>query len=404
MTMWLNHPHAPPKWIACMRGAVTDADRQMFAGRIADALRDAGENVDPVVVVPQIVAEAKEAAEVGDGLKSKRLAEFLRENVTVEYVVDDVLVRGYLYTLTGLTGAGKTAVAVGLALTVAEGRNYGKHESQGGAVVYVAGENPADVRPRFTVAVQQMGLQPERVNVHILDRSFILADRVDELVAIVDNLKAVLVVVDTDQAVSLAAGAEENDNTERMVHAKRLRELTRARSRPAVLDLCHPRSRATKDDLIPRGGSAFLNEIDGNLCLWRDGDTVELFSDPNKYRGAPVALTFRKLLVESDAVKDTKGRRIPVPYFRLVDDDEADRARKQDWTDENRLLWAMHGEPLATQAEWARSSCWITEDGQPRKDKVNRLLRRLEVSKLVKQSRSGRWALTEAGKKEAQRP
>ena len=339
-------------------------------------------------------------------LAGKSLADFLNERTTVEYVVDDVLVRGYVYSLTGATGSGKTAVAVPLSLYVALGRDFGRHEVQAGPVVYVAGENPADVRMRFAVAVQEMQINPKSFRYEIVDRSFILAERAEELQRIIEDVGAVLVVVDTDQAVSLSGATEENDNTERMIHAKRLREITRAETRPTVLDLCHPRKNATKDDLVPRGGSAFLNEVDGNFCLWREGDSVEMFSDTNKFRGAPVALNFVKQLVESDVVLDTKGRRVPVPFYRLVDDEEAERQRRQDWTEENRLIYEMSLNATGSQSDWAKSCQWFSKDGDPRKDKVNRLLRRLEKARppLVKQSRAGRWSLTDAGKKEAAKP
>jgi hypothetical protein len=278
---------------------------------------------------------------------------------------------------------------------------------QGGGVVYVAGENPEDVQPRFLVACHELRIKPESVPLHVIDRSFVLATRIDELLAVVESCNAVLVIVDTDQAVSLTAGAEENSNAERMAHAKQLRRLTRASSRPTVIDLCHPKARATRDELVPRGGSAFLNEVDGNIRLWLEGDTAEMFSDPNKFRGQQFALNFAKLLVHHDSVVDAKGRPIPVPYFRLIDDAEADQQRRHEWTDENRLLYVMDTSPLASIAEWARSCQWFTEDGEtPRKDKVHRLLKKLEKEKpaLVQHFRGGRWRLTEAGKKEAQRP
>jgi hypothetical protein len=354
----------------------------------------------------QAAVKAGIAAAKQEPLACKSLAQFLGERMTVEFVVDDVLRREYVYTITAPTGAGKTAVAVLLALHIADGRPIGKHEVQGGVVVYVAGENPDDVRGRFAVACQEMKIRPESAPVRIVDRSFILAERADELQGIIEAVNACAVVVDTDQAVSLSCDSEENNNAERMAHAKRLRGLTRAKSRPVVLDLCHPRKNATKDDLTPRGGSAFLNEVDGNFCLWREADTAELFSDPNKFRGAPIAMNFAKRLVTSDAVIDTKGRPIPIPYYCLIDDDEAARQQNQEWKDENRLIWVMAGEPLASIAAWAKSCQWVTADGEtPRKDKVHRLLKNLAKAKppLVQQARSKHWGLTEHGKKEAQR-
>ena len=339
-------------------------------------------------------------------LKAKPLAQFLSERTAVEFVLDDVLRRGWLYALTACTGHAKTGVAVVAALHIGDERSLGGHEMQGGPVIYVAGENPEDVQGRFTVACQELKINPERARVHVVDRSFILAERAEELQAEVERLRPVAVFVDTDAAVSLSGDTEENDNADRMAHAKRLRALTRCSSRPVVIYLCHPRARATENDLLPRGGSAFLNEIDGNLCLWRDGDTAKLFSDPNKYRGAPVAMNFAKHLITSDAVMDSKGRPIPVPYFRLIDDAEADQRRHQDWTDENRLILVMYQEAKASQREWAKSCQWLDENGEPKGWYVNRLLQRLEKSKpaLVRQARSKKWHLTDAGTKEAQRP
>ena len=338
-------------------------------------------------------------------LVARPLSEFLKDTVTIEYVVDDMLVRGYLYSKTGCTGSGKTGVAAVLALAVGIGVKFGPHECNRGPVLYIAGENAADVHNRFLVALEKMKAKvPE--NIRVIDRSFLLAHRIDELLVIVESLKPTLIIVDTDQAVALSGGAEENSNAERMAHARLLRRLTRASSRPTVVDLCHPVKNATRDDLVPRGGSAFLNEVDGNLRLWRDGDTVELVSDPNKFRGAPVTMSFRIEQVRSERIKDAKGRLIAVPYIVPVSDDEAEHQRRQEWTEENRLIYAMAGEPKGSQSDWARACQWFHEDGAPAKYKVNRLLKRLEKVNpaLVRQARNGMWTLTEAGKREAQRP
>jgi hypothetical protein len=47
---------------------------------------------------------------------------------------------------------------------------------------------------------------------------------------------------------------------------------------PCVLALCHPIKHVIDpNQLLPRGGGAFLNEVDGNLSAWkRDEDIVEL--------------------------------------------------------------------------------------------------------------------------------
>src|SRR5437773_3967246 len=72
-----------------------------------------------------------------------------------------------------------------------------------------------------------------------------------------------LIVVDTSAAFFL--GSEENSNTELGNYARMLRTLVKMPGSPTVLVLCHPVKNATRDNLLPRGGGAFLNEVDGNL-------------------------------------------------------------------------------------------------------------------------------------------
>lgn len=108
-----------------------------------------------------------------------------------------MLVRGWRYTLTGSTDAGKTGVAAVLQLAVASGRESGPHECNAGPGLYIAGENAADVHNRFLVALEKMKLSVPQ-NVEVIDKNFLLADRIDELLAIVERLKPVLIVVDTD--------------------------------------------------------------------------------------------------------------------------------------------------------------------------------------------------------------
>jgi len=337
------------------------------------------------------------------------LREFVAQTIAIEFVADDVLRRGFLYSLTGSTGSGKTGVAVPLALSVAVAAVFGAHNTIGGNVVYVASENPEDVRARFVVALERMALPPRVLDsVHVIDKSFVLAQRIGELCELVESVGAVLVIVDTDQAVSLGAGSDENDNGERIGHAKRLRTITRSSPRPCVLDLCHPRKNVTgREDLIPRGGGAFLNEVDGNFRLWRDGDVAELTSDANKFRGAPVAITFKSELVTTGAIKDTKGRLIAIPYFSPISDMEAARVAHQTWTDENRLVAAMAANPGGTQAEWAVSCGWLDAKGLGRRDKVNVLLGKLEGANpplVARSRRGGDWKLTKAGRTEADKP
>lgn len=311
-------------------------------------------------------------------LTAKPLGVFLRESEAIEFVIDDVYRRGWLYTITGSTGSGKTGIAVSVALCVASGVSVGKHPTQAGPVLYIAGENPDDVRGRFLATLQRGEWADDVLDkVHVIDQSFLLAERIDDMEAIIDTLNPVMIVVDTDQAVSLSGAESENDNGVRMKHAKTLRRLVRRPCRPTVLDLCHPNGAATKDNLVPRGGSSFLNEIDGNTRCWRDDTVTTLSSDPNKFRGTAFELGFRKEEVTLDELRDTKGRHIAMPVFIPADDQTLVMEHASQYTDRQRLLKVMHMYPHMNQLGWLDQLEWKTPSGEPNKPKISRMLKAL---------------------------
>ena len=76
-----------------------------------------------------------------------------------------------------------------------------------------------------------------------------------------------LVIVDTSPAYF--TGDEENSNTALGHHARSvLRPLTTLQGGPCVIANTHPVKNATNDHLLPRGGGAFLAEVD----IDRDGN------------------------------------------------------------------------------------------------------------------------------------
>lgn len=357
------------------------------------------------------VREARECLRIDDTsdgkLVSIGLAEFMADPDPIEYVVEDLLARGWLYAICGATGAGKTALGVVLTACCCAGRPFAGKPTETVPVLYISAENPSDVRNRFIAATERMQISADAISrVQVIRRSFILAAHAEELVEIIEQAGAQLVLVDTDQAVALDGGADERDNTQRLIHARSLRALTRASSRPCVVTLAHPTKNAVRETLAPRGGSAFLNEVDGCVNIWRDDDVVDVFSHPDKFRGTAFSAQFRRVMFESARLVDVKGRRISVPVYEHVSDDEADRQRVNAWRDGNRLVYEMAQAPDGSQADWARACGWVNDAGVPRKDRVNRLLRTMSDARpaLVRQARpSGTWRLTEAGKKEAAR-
>lgn len=330
-------------------------------------------------------------------LAVKSLGVFLSEQTVIEFIIDDVLKRGWLYSLTGYTGSGKTGIAVTIALNVATGSVLAGYETQGEPVLYIASENPDDVRNRFRASLS-IGDWPISVNqkIHVIDQSFLLDQKLEDLEEIVINEKPCLVIVDTDQAISLSSKDSENDNGVRIEHAKRLRKLCSIGSRPTVLDLCHP-SNATKDKPKPRGGSSFLSEVDGNIYCISKGNITTLCNDEDKFRGNPFQIEFLKGGVTHSDIVDSKGRKISTPVFSPVEAKLQESPKKQK-DDKSLLLEVMKKYPQSTQSFWAKELSWINGKGEPDKSKVSKLLTKLSNENLVAKSGT-KYNLTAKGNK-----
>ena len=196
--------------------------------------------------------------------------------------------------MSGKTGSGKTAIALLLAASTALGRPIGDIAAEQGRVIYLAGENRVDVQMRWIALAQQMDFDPETIDVHFRPGAFKISELIDQIKAEVKALGgASLIIVDTNAA--FYEGDDENSNTQQGAHARRLRSLVELEGGPCVLVPGHPAKNASDDNLQPRGGSAFIAEVDGNLSCRKDDSVVELHWQ-GKFRGpdfTPISFKLR---------------------------------------------------------------------------------------------------------------
>jgi hypothetical protein len=171
-----------------------------------------------------------------------------------DYLVDGVLQRRFLYTLTAKTGDGKTATAMYLAYAVGEGEPIGGHEVEPGHVCMLAGENPDDVRMRWMAMSEHLGFDIKNIKVHFIAGKYdirkirlVIDAKAKEL-----GIDFALVIVDTSAAYF--PGNEENSNSQLGDHARVLRTLVDIKGGPTVLVTCHPVKNADPENLLPRGG------------------------------------------------------------------------------------------------------------------------------------------------------
>jgi AAA domain len=97
-----------------------------------------------------------------DGSLIQTSAEFVAGFVPPDYLIDGLIQRRFVYSMTAPTSAGKTSIVMRLAAHTALGLPLGNREVEQGKVLYLAGENPDDVRMRWIKLCEEMGVEPKR--------------------------------------------------------------------------------------------------------------------------------------------------------------------------------------------------------------------------------------------------
>jgi hypothetical protein len=333
--------------------------------------------------------------------------EFIRGFITPDYLLDGVLLRGFVYALTALTGHGKTALALLLSVSVAMGTTFANREVAKGRVLYFAGENPDDVRMRWIGMAEKLGFDADEIEVCFIPDVYDIKLIEARIHAEVEDVGGVaLVIIDTSPAYF--AGENENDNPEMIAHAQMLYRLRLLPGKPTVIALCHPVKNAAKDNLIPRGGGGFINAIDGNLTAWRGEDGIVSIGQQGKYRGSEFEpMQFELITVNAAKLMDSKGRQIPTVTAKALSSEDASKKFAKTRSDGDAVLLKLHQirtGPGITGPDLARALMWWTGDNQPNRMRVTRAIVALNPNKsgqLVESNRGG-YSLTAKGIKAAE--
>lgn len=312
-------------------------------------------------------------------------ADFLKGFVPPDYLIVGLLQRRFIYSFTGLTGSAKTAIALLLAANVALGRAIGEYEVEKGRVLFLAGENPDDIRMRWMAMAEHHEFNVDEIPVHFLPGVFKLSEIGMRIKAELEKIGPVsLVIIDTSAAYF--EGDEENDNIQMIVHAHRLRDLiTLLPGEPCIVVCCHPIKNATPENMLPRGGGAFVNEMDGNLTSAKT-EAQALVHWCGKFRGPEFApIPFALMTATAKGLEDGKGRKIMTVVAKPMSEEESKKAEAAARSDEDDLLLALAkiGHPPASMAHLALMCNWRTKDNKPNKSKVQRAAERLKKDKLV---------------------
>ena len=330
----------------------------------------------------------------------KTSKEFVAEFVPPDYLVDGLLQEGFLYSLTGATGAGKTAITLRLVASVALEIVFANRETKKRRVLYLAAENPDDIRMRWIALAQQMDFDVETIEVYFIEGVFKISQMADALQAETKRLGGEFGLLVVDTGPVFYEGDDENSRTQQGRHAAMLRGLIDLiPGKPTVIANCHPVKNASADNLVPAGGGNFLNQVDGNLTAAKTDTTTELHWQ-GKFRGVEFApMHFMLKTVTHERLIDSKGRLIPTVISAYISDNEKEEIAAQKLSDENVVLNLIATNPKVSKANIAATLGWTLHSGEPHKTKAVRCLKDLERQKLIKPMRGGGYKITPEGSK-----
>ena len=327
----------------------------------------------------------------------KTLAEFAQEREPLDYVVDNVVAAGSLYTYTAKTGDGKTGVLITISVAVCSGHQdiLPEHDNHTRAVSRnCTCENPDNFRDRLLTTCYAEGVDPATVG-----HQFLVLDAFDTPENMVRSLKEHskdgpfrLIVIDTLQAYF--NGESENANAALMKWLRAARPLTKLEGRPAVVIAAHPKKNATSSELIPYGAGAILNEVDGNLAQTRPAEDQFEMSWQGKFRGCDFKpLHFGLKLETCPAVVNSKGVKLLQPVFGYIKEAEAAAAETNESTTQLGVLEYIHRHPSVNQTT-------IRTELRLQKSTTSRWLKDLKAAHWIADTIGGGYRITKSGKDE----
>jgi hypothetical protein len=331
-------------------------------------------------------------------IKSSR--EFVAGFIPPDYVVVGLLQRRFFYSLTGQTGAGKTAIMLLLAACAALARPFAGRKTKRLRVLYLAAENADDVRMRWIALAQQIDFDIDAIEVFFVEGRFSISKSLSQLCAEAERHGGEFGLVIIDTGPTFFEGKEENENKQLGDHARMLRSLMdKIPGGPCVIANCHPVKNATAEQLIPRGGGSFLAEVDGNLTAAKSDSTVELHWQ-GKFRGPDFApMHFLIRTVTHQDLKDSDGGLIPTVICQHISEQTTEDFAKAARQDDEAVLELISRDPQISFAAIASARGWKLYSGEPHKTKAKRSVEALIKGKLIKKTHGGHYVLTDEGKK-----
>ena len=138
---------------------------------------------------------------------------------------------------------------------------FANRETKKRRVLYLAAENPVDVRMRWIALAQQMDFDPDTIEVYFIEGVFKISQMGEALKREAERVGGEFGLVIIDTGPVFYEGDDENNRAQQARHAVMLRDLMDIiPGKPAVIANVHPVKNAKADNLLPAGGGMLLSD------------------------------------------------------------------------------------------------------------------------------------------------
>jgi len=204
---------------------------------------------------------------------------YLRRMPPVDFVVDNLLTKHGLAVLYGEPGAGKSFLAIDLALCMAYGKAWHGNPVEQGAVLYIAGEGVGGLGKRVK-AWQSHYQMTDEAPFYVLPTAvrFREPEDIERLLRTIDALGQTFTAVYIDTVARALLGGDENSSTDMGLFVDAC-EVVKRHCNCAVVAIHHSGKDAARG---MRGSTALLGAVDTSIRVSKLEETVTMAIEKQK--------------------------------------------------------------------------------------------------------------------------
>jgi hypothetical protein len=265
---WVDLPGLPPK------GDIAD----WLLEHDVSELRDLVRNAKPYQ--PEGELEIVDEPDDDDDTFPIYDLDHLRRMPPVEWVVEGLLTRHGFSVLYGEPGAGKSFVALDIALSIVHGIAWQDHPVQRGAVLYIAGEGVGGLGKRIKGWEAAHGLSGRGAPFFVIPVAvkFREQEDIERLLKTIEKLDARFSMVVVDTVARALLGGDENSATDMGLFIDAC-DAVKRHTNCALMAIHHSGKDVARG---LRGSTALLGGVDASIRVKQDNGVVSLRTEKQK--------------------------------------------------------------------------------------------------------------------------